>query len=71
VIDEAGEAALVAVGLPERWRQEGLGTARLAVASGSAPPVLLVRRGLRPSGLAPPESMTRFTWSLAGVDRAP
>ncbi|MDP2764270.1 MAG: hypothetical protein Q8O54_05475 [Brevundimonas sp.] len=28
--------------------------------------VLLVRRGVRPSGLAPPESLTRFTWSLAG-----
>jgi DNA-binding SARP family transcriptional activator len=30
-------------------------------------PVLLVRRGSRPSGLAPPESRTRFSWSLAAV----
>ena len=29
------------------------------------PPTLLVRRGLRPGGLAPRESLTRFTWTLA------
>ena len=29
-----------------------------------APPVVLVRRGLRPGGLAPRESRTRFTWSI-------
>jgi hypothetical protein len=28
--------------------------------------VLLVRKGLRPGGLAPPASLTRFTWTLAG-----
>jgi hypothetical protein len=27
-------------------------------------PTLLVRKGLRPGGLAPPENLTRFTWSL-------
>jgi hypothetical protein len=27
--------------------------------------VLFVRRGLRPGGLAPPEALTRFTWSRA------
>jgi hypothetical protein len=26
-----------------------------------------VRRGLRPGGLAPPESHTRFTWSVGAV----
>jgi len=26
--------------------------------------VLLVRRGLRPGGLAPPAALTRFTWSI-------
>jgi hypothetical protein len=25
--------------------------------------VILVRRGLRPGGLAPPQARTRFTWS--------
>jgi hypothetical protein len=28
-------------------------------------PTLLVRKGLRPGGIAPPETMTRFTWTLA------
>ncbi len=66
VLEQAEEAALVVLGLPERWRQEGLGEARRAVAAGASVSVLLVRRGVRPSGLAPPESLTRFTWSLAG-----
>lgn len=66
VLTEAANAGLVVLGLPERWRQEGLGEARRAVAAGARVPVLLVRRGVRPSGLAPPESLTRFTWSLAG-----
>jgi DNA-binding SARP family transcriptional activator len=29
-------------------------------------PVLLVHGGLRPGGLAPPETRTRFSWSLSG-----
>jgi hypothetical protein len=29
-------------------------------------PVLLVHGGLRPSGLAPDRTMTRFSWSLSG-----
>ena len=41
------------------------GSARRAPRSSAAPaPVLLVHRGPRPGGLAPPESATRFTWSL-------
>ena len=58
------EAALVVVGLSDRWQQEGLGTARGALAQPATTPALLVRRGLRPGGLAPRESRTRFTWSL-------
>jgi hypothetical protein len=54
------------VGLSARWRQEGLGQARLGVARDAVPPTLLVRRGLRPGGIAPRESMTRFTWTLSG-----
>ena len=60
----AAEAALVVVGLPERWRRDGLGRVRGALAARAQSPVLLVRRGLRPGGLAPPESVTRFTWTL-------
>ncbi|MBV9417507.1 MAG: AfsR/SARP family transcriptional regulator [Solirubrobacterales bacterium] len=56
-------AALVIVGLSERWRQQGLGETRAALAR-LAIPVVIVCRGLRPGGLAPRESHTRFTWSL-------
>jgi hypothetical protein len=30
--------------------------------------MLLVRRGLRPGGLAPVDGLTRYTWSLAHED---
>jgi hypothetical protein len=29
-------------------------------------PTLLVMKGLRPGGMAPQDSVTRFTWTLAG-----
>jgi len=64
VLAAAEEAAVVVVGLPERWRREGLGAVRSALARNARPPALLVRRGLRPGGLAPRESLTRFTWTL-------
>ena len=60
----AGEAALVVLGVPERRLREGLGPVRVALVRETMVPVLLVRRGSRPSGLAPRESQTRFTWSL-------
>ena len=60
----AEDAALVVVGLTDRWRTHGLGDVRGALAAGTRPPVVLVRRGLRPGGLAPTESRTRFTWSI-------
>ena len=40
------------------------GPARISREAASAP-VLFVRRGSRPGGLAPGEDVTRFTWSLA------
>jgi DNA-binding SARP family transcriptional activator len=66
VVEASAEASLLVVGLSARWRQEGLGQARLGVARDAVPPTLLVRRGLRPGGIAPRESMTRFTWTLSG-----
>jgi DNA-binding SARP family transcriptional activator len=57
-------AVLVVVGLPTRWRAEGLGPIRRALVRAGAPPVLLVHRGTRPGTLAPRESLTRFSWSL-------
>jgi DNA-binding SARP family transcriptional activator len=67
VLTAAAEAAIVVVGLPERWRRDGLGRIRGALTTKARPPVLLVRRGLRPGGLAPRASLTRFTWTLAGT----
>jgi hypothetical protein len=59
----AGDAAAVVVGLSDRWRTEGLGGTREALTNSKAP-IVLVRRGLRPGGLAPSVSLTRFTWTL-------
>jgi DNA-binding SARP family transcriptional activator len=64
VLAAAEEAAVAVVGLPERWRRDGLGVVRGTLAREARPPALLVRRGLRPGGLAPRESLTRFTWTL-------
>jgi DNA-binding SARP family transcriptional activator len=64
LLTAADDAALVVIGLSERWRQDGVGAVRLALAERARPPVLLVRRGLRPGGIAPKRSLTRFTWSL-------
>jgi DNA-binding SARP family transcriptional activator len=63
LVAAAREAAVSVVGLPEGWRTGGLGPARAALAA-SGRPTLLVRKGLRPGGLAPPENLTRFTWTF-------
>jgi DNA-binding SARP family transcriptional activator len=60
----AADAGLLVVGLSERWRSEGLGATRSALIASPPAPVVLVRRGLRPSGIAPPSALTRFTWSI-------
>lgn len=59
------DAALLVLGLSERWPNEGLGPVRASLVERAAAPVLLVRRGLRPGGLAPRGTLTRFTWSLS------
>jgi DNA-binding SARP family transcriptional activator len=66
VLDAAREASVLVVGLSSRWHRDGLGSARLRLAREAVPPTLLVRRGLRPGGLAPPAALTRFTWSIRG-----
>jgi DNA-binding SARP family transcriptional activator len=57
-------ATVVVVGISPRWPQEGIGDARRALVRSALPPTLLVHRGPRPSGLAPRDSLTRFSWSL-------
>jgi DNA-binding SARP family transcriptional activator len=63
IVAAADRAALVVVGLSDRFTSEGLGATRIEIARRAAAPVVLVRRGLRPGGLAPPRALTRFTWS--------
>jgi DNA-binding SARP family transcriptional activator len=65
IVAAAATCGLVVAGLSERWRTEGLGATRLALAREAAPPALFVKRGLRPGGLAPEGTLTRFTWSLS------
>jgi DNA-binding SARP family transcriptional activator len=65
LLASADDAALVVVGLPDDWRRSGLGAVRATLVSDAGPPALVVRRGLRPGGLTPPEGLTRFTWSIA------
>jgi DNA-binding SARP family transcriptional activator len=61
----ARDAGAVVVGLTERWRRDGLGRTRTALATEAGAPTLLVRRGLRPGGLAARPGDTRFTWTIA------
>jgi DNA-binding SARP family transcriptional activator/class 3 adenylate cyclase len=70
LLEAARGAGILVLGLSERWSEEGLGAARLELAREAGVPTLLVRKGLRPGGLTPPERMTRYTWSFvhAGED---
>jgi DNA-binding SARP family transcriptional activator len=63
VLEAAEGAAAVVTGLSERWQREGIGSARARIVREAPCPVLLVRRGVRPGTLAPPEALTRFSWS--------
>ena len=65
ILAASADAGLLVVGLSRRWHSEGLGAARLTLAREAKPPTLLVRRGLRPGGLAPRGKLTRYTWSIA------
>jgi DNA-binding SARP family transcriptional activator len=67
-VAEAGAgAALLVVGLSDRWREEGLGRTRAQLAADPPAPTVFVRRGARPGGLAPAEARTSFSWSMAGT----
>ena len=67
IVEAAADAGLLLIGLSDRWRQEGLGATRSAIAKAAPAPVLFVRRGTRPGALAPREDVTRFTWSSPGI----
>jgi DNA-binding SARP family transcriptional activator len=65
VVGAAAGARLLVVGLSERWREEGIGSVRGAIAAAASAPVLFVRAGLHRHGIAPSQTMTRFTWTQA------
>ena len=67
LLDATSDAGVLVAGLSERWAKEGLGPLRATLAKEASCPILFVRRGVRPGGLAPAETRTRFTWSLAGA----
>jgi DNA-binding SARP family transcriptional activator len=67
LLKAAEGAGVLVVGLSDRWATEGLGEVRSRLAAEAPASVVFVRRGVRPGGLAPAETRTRFTWSLAGV----
>ncbi len=66
IVEAARGAGLLVLGLSDRWRREGLGATRSAIANAAPAPVLFVRRGTRPGVFAPSESVTQFRWSMAG-----
>jgi hypothetical protein len=51
------------LGVPDDWREQGLGAAREELVASPPAPTVLVRRGLRIGTLGPESSFTRFTWS--------
>lgn len=63
----AVDAGLLVLGLSERWRHEGLGRVRAELLADPPAPTVLVRRGVRPSGIAPAETRTRLGWSVTGT----
>jgi Kef-type K+ transport system membrane component KefB len=65
-------AGLLVVGLSDRWKSEGLGPVRAAIAKSAPAPILFVRRGVRPGALAPRTGdVTKFAWSRVGPTATP
>ena len=64
LVEAAAGGGLLVIGLSERWAKEGLGAMRWDVTQSVTTPVILVKRGLRPGGIAPPENLTRYRWSV-------
>jgi hypothetical protein len=65
VVEAAEGAGLLVIGLSERWRTEGLGSVRSAIARRAPAPTLFVRRGVRAGMLTPTTTLTSFGWSAA------
>jgi len=67
VVSAAADARLLVLGLSERWREEGIGIVRAGIAAAASAPVLFVRAGSQGRGIAPSQTMTRFTWTHAAA----
>jgi hypothetical protein len=65
VLDVAGRAGMLVLGVSARYRTEGVGEMRETIARKATAPTLVVRRGRRPGILAPPDGLTQFGWSLS------
>jgi hypothetical protein len=65
LLEASQDAAVLVVGLSDRWRHQGLGDARTTLARDCPAPVVFIRGGVRPSGLVPRDGGTRYTWSVA------
>ena len=68
IIRATSERDLLVVGFSDRWREEGLGALRWGLLRSTPGRLLFVRRGLRPGVLSPPDSASRFRWSLSRLD---
>jgi Kef-type K+ transport system membrane component KefB len=67
LLDATRNAGLLVVGVSDRWRSEGLGPVRAAIAKSASAPILFVRRGTRAGALAPRTGdVTKFAWSYVG-----
>ncbi len=64
----ASNVSHLVMGLSPRFREEGLGDLRYRIGRYAPAPVTFVRRGTRPGVLAPPDGLTRFTWSITTRD---
>jgi hypothetical protein len=65
LLEAATDARLLVFGASGRREAAALDDTRSQITSRAPVPCLLVTRGARPGILAPPESMTRFRWSLS------
>lgn len=67
----AATAGVLVVGLPDNWRERGLGQVRTALCTAPPCPLLLVLRGVRAGALSPSLPLSRYPWSeLRPTDRA-
>ena len=69
LLNAVSDAGLVVAGLSGRWSTDGLGDTRKELAQSAKAPVLFLRRGQRPGGIAPPEGLTLHRWSVTASAR--